>query len=95
MIYDRFSSNGFEEKQAVVNEGVDEWSMSASRNNEAEIDLQGQDKFHQQGQRAKHEHQNPKKETLYKKICNSRSTASRGNYVISMIMIVIIPSPFM
>ena len=67
MIYDRFSSNGFEEKQAVVNEGVDEWSMSASRNNEAEIDLQGQAEFQHQGRRAKHEHQNQKKETLYKK----------------------------
>ena len=38
-------------------------------------DLQGQDEFHQQGQRAKHKHQNPKEETLYKKLCNSRSTA--------------------
>ena len=51
----------------VVNEGVDEMSMSVSRDNDAEIDLQGQDEFHQQGQRAKHKHQNPKEETLYKK----------------------------
>ena len=59
----------------VVNEGVDEMSMSVSRDNDAEIDLQGQDEFHQQGQRAKHKHQNPKEETLYKKLSNSRSTA--------------------
>ena len=49
----------------MVNEGVDEMSMSVARDNEAEIDLQGQDEFHQQGQRAKHKHQNPKEETLY------------------------------
>ena len=35
----------------VVNEGVDEMSMSVSRDNDAEIDLQGQDEFHQQGER--------------------------------------------
>ena len=35
--------------------------------NEAKVDLQGQDEFHQQGQRAKHKQQNPKEETLYKK----------------------------
>ena len=49
----------------VVNEGVDEMSMSVSRDNDTEIDLQGQDEFHQQGQRAKQKHQNPKEETLY------------------------------
>ena len=52
-------------RRLMVNEGVDEMSMSVSRDNEAEIDLQGQDEFHQQGQRAKHKHQNPKEETLY------------------------------
>ena len=41
------------------------WAVS--RDNEAEIDLQGQDEFHQQGQRAKHKHQNPKEETLNRK----------------------------
>ena len=48
----------------VVNEGVDEMSIAVSRDNGAEIDLQGQDEFHQQGQRAKHKHQNPTGETL-------------------------------
>ena len=67
----------------VVNEGVDEMSMSVSRGNDTEIDLQGQDECHQQGQRAKHKHQNPKEETLYKKISNSRSTAPGGCYVSS------------
>ena len=49
--------------------------------NQAKVDLQGQDEFHQQGQRAKHKHQNPKEETLYNKISNSRSTAPGGCYV--------------
>ena len=50
----------------VVSEGINEMSMSVSRDTEAEIDLQGQDEFHQQGQEAKHKHQNTKEETLYK-----------------------------
>ena len=44
----------------MVNEGVDEMSMSGS------IELQGQEEFHQQGQRAKH-NKGPEEETLYKK----------------------------
>ena len=55
--------------------------MAVSRDNGAEIDLKGQDEFHQQGQRAKHKPQNPKEETLYKKISSSRSTAPGGCYV--------------
>ena len=55
--------------------------LSDVQANEAKVDLQGQDGFHQQGQRAKHKQQNPKEETLYKKICNSRSTAPGGCYV--------------
>ena len=51
----------------MVNEGVDEMSMSVSRDNDAEIDLQGQDEFHQQGQRAKHKQRNPEEGTLYAK----------------------------
>ena len=53
------------------------------------VDLQGQDKFHQQGQRAKHKLQNPKKETLYKKSCNSRSTAPGGCYVSSFFFLIV------
>ena len=67
----------------VVNEGVDEMSMSVSRDNDAEIDLQGQDELHQQGQQAKRRPQNPKEETLCKKNSNSRSTAPGGCYVSS------------
>ena len=47
----------------MVNEGVDEMSMSVSRDNEADIELQGQDEFHQQGQRAKH-NKDPEEGTL-------------------------------
>ena len=51
----------------VVNEGVAEISMSVSRENEAEIDIQALDEFHQQGQRAKHKHRNPRKKPYTKK----------------------------
>ena len=54
---------------------------AASRDQEAEIDLPGQEEFHQQGQRAKLKRQNPKEETLHKEISNSRSTAPGGCYV--------------
>ena len=72
------TAGAVEEVDEEVNEGVDERSMFVSRDTEAEIDLQGQDEFHQQGQRAKHKHQKPKEETLYKKISSSRSTAPGG-----------------
>ena len=60
----------------VLNEGGDEMSMSVSRDNSAEIDLQGEDEFHRT-QALKPQ----KKKTLYKKIFNSRSTAPGGCYV--------------
>ena len=63
----RMTAGAVEEVDEEVNEGVDERSMSVSRDTEAEIDLQGQDEFHQQGERAKHKHQKPKEETLYLK----------------------------
>ena len=75
------TAGAVEEVDEEVNEGVDERSMSVSRDTEAEVDLQGQDEFHQQGERAKHKHQKHKEETLYIKLCNFRSTASRGSYV--------------
>ena len=66
----------------VINEGIDEMSMSVSRDNDTAIDLQGQGECHQRGQRAKHKHPNPKEEeTLHKKISNSRSIALGGCYV--------------
>ena len=67
----------------MTNEGIDEMSMSVSRNNDTEIDLQGQDECRQQGQRPKHKHQNPKEENLYKQISNSRSTDPGDCYVSS------------
>ena len=50
----------------VLNEGGDEMSMSVSRDNQAEIYVQGKGELHQQGQRARHEQQNPKEETSHK-----------------------------
>ena len=45
------TAGAVEEVDEQVNEGVDERSMPVSRDTEAEIDLQGQDEFHQQGER--------------------------------------------
>ena len=45
------TAGAVEEVDEEVNEGVDERSMFVSRDTEAEIDHQGQDEFHQQGER--------------------------------------------
>ena len=47
----RMTTGAVEEVDEEVNEGVDERSMFVSRDTEAEIDHQGQDEFHQQGER--------------------------------------------
>ena len=47
----RMTAGAVEEVDEEVNEGVDERSMFVSRDTEAEIDHQGQDEFHQQGER--------------------------------------------
>ena len=45
------TAGAVEEVDEEVNEGIDERSMFVSRDTEAEIDHQGQDEFHQQGER--------------------------------------------
>ena len=45
------TAGAVEEVDEEVNEGVDERSMVVSRDTQAEIDHQGQDEFHQQGER--------------------------------------------
>ena len=45
------TAGAVEEVDEEVNEGVDERSMFVSRDTEAEIDHQGQDELHQQGER--------------------------------------------
>ena len=58
------TAGAVEEVDEEVNEGVDERSMSVSRDTEAEVDLQGDEELHQQGERATHKHQKHKEETL-------------------------------
>ena len=47
----RMTAGAVEEVDEEVNERVDERSMFVSKDTEAEIDHQGQDEFHQQGER--------------------------------------------
>ena len=45
------TAGAVEEVDEDVNEGIDDRTMFVSRDTEAEIDHQGQDEFHQQGER--------------------------------------------
>ena len=55
------TAGAVEEVDEEVNEGVDERSMFVARDTEAEIDLQGQDGFHQHGERESTNIKTPKK----------------------------------
>ena len=63
----RMTAGAVEEVDEEVNEGVDERSMFVSRDTEAEIDHQGQDEFHQQGERESTNTKSTKKKPYIKK----------------------------
>ena len=60
------TAGAVEEVDEEVNEGVDERSMFVSRDTEAEIDHQGQDEFHQQGERESTNTKSTKRNLIYR-----------------------------